>query len=94
MSHVNCLSTTSQMMFWADNFTNSEYIGFCDSDTLFNTYVDRLDIFSTTSMPVVNGLVSQIHYSIYFQNYKSFFEVKDTKKSPQLGGRHNEGSKA
>mmetsp|Transcript_32332 Transcript_32332/g.46640 ORF Transcript_32332/g.46640 Transcript_32332/m.46640 type:complete len:440 (+) Transcript_32332:53-1372(+) len=45
------------MMFWADNFTNSEYIGFCDSDTLFSTYVDRLDIFSETSKPIIIGLV-------------------------------------
>ena len=28
-------------MFWADNFTRSEYVGFVDADTLFITYVDR-----------------------------------------------------
>jgi hypothetical protein len=45
-------------MFWADNFTSSEYIGFVDSDCAFSTYVDREDIFEN-GKPVVNGRTGQ-----------------------------------
>ena len=41
-------------MFWADNYTSSEYIGFCDTDTAFITYVDLYDLFED-SRPVVNA---------------------------------------
>lgn len=41
-------------MFWGDNFTNSEFIGFVDSDCAFITYVDREDLFEN-GKPVVNG---------------------------------------
>lgn len=41
-------------MFWADNFTTAEYIGFVDTDTAFITYVDREDLFEN-GKPVVNG---------------------------------------
>ena len=44
------------MMFWADNFTTSEYVGFVDADTLFISYVDREDLFED-GKPVVNGRV-------------------------------------
>lgn len=27
-------------MFWADNYTSSDYVGFVDTDTLFDTLVD------------------------------------------------------
>lgn len=33
------------LMFWADNFTTSEFVGFVDTDCFFLTYVDREDIF-------------------------------------------------
>lgn len=46
------------MMFWADNYTQSEFIAFCDSDTLFLTYVDKSDIFSSDDKPIVQGLVT------------------------------------
>jgi hypothetical protein len=42
------------VMFWADNFTDSEYVGFVDSDTAFLTYIDREDLFEG-GKPVVNG---------------------------------------
>lgn len=36
----------SQMyMFWADNFTNSEYVGFVDTDTLFTAKMHINDLF-------------------------------------------------
>ena len=41
-------------MFWADNFTTSEYVGFVDSDASFITYVDREDLFED-GKPVVNA---------------------------------------
>ena len=46
------------MMFWADNYTQNEFIAFCDSDTLFLTYVDKSDIFSSNDKPIVQGLVT------------------------------------
>ena len=42
------------VMFWADNFTEREYIGFVDTDTAFSTYIDREDLFED-GKPVVNG---------------------------------------
>lgn len=33
------------LMFWADNFTESEFVGFVDTDCFFLTYVDREDVF-------------------------------------------------
>ena len=44
------------VMFWADNFTTAEYVGFVDTDTLFTTYVDREDLFED-GKPVVNGRI-------------------------------------
>jgi hypothetical protein len=40
-------------MFWADNFTSSEFIGFMDSDVAITTYVDREDIWED-GKPVAN----------------------------------------
>ena len=47
------------LMFWADNFTNpeTEYVAFCDTDTLFVTYVDKLDVFNSHNKPVVIGQI-------------------------------------
>lgn len=42
------------VMFWADNFTNKEYVGFLDSDVAFITLIDREDLFED-GKPVVNG---------------------------------------
>ena len=41
-------------MFWADNFTTSEYVGFVDTDCVFVTYIDREDLFEE-GKPVING---------------------------------------
>jgi hypothetical protein len=43
-----------RLMFWADNFTTAEFVGFADSDCVFETYVDREDLFEN-GKPVVNG---------------------------------------
>ena len=48
------------MMFWADNYSTSEYIGFVDSDTLFTTYVDVEDLFEQ-GKPVVNGRLDYVN---------------------------------
>lgn len=42
-------------MFWADNFTKAEYVGFVDTDTAFITYVDYFDLFDEAGRPVVNA---------------------------------------
>jgi len=41
-------------MFWADNYTDAEFIAFADSDTTLVTYVDREDLFED-GKPVING---------------------------------------
>jgi hypothetical protein len=42
------------VMFWADNFTDKEYVGFVDSDAAFITHIDREDLFEE-GKPVVNA---------------------------------------
>ena len=41
-------------MLWADNFTRSDFIGFCDADTAFITRIDLEDLFEQ-GRPVVNA---------------------------------------
>ena len=41
-------------MFWADNFTDSEYVGLMDSDATLITFIDREDLFED-GKPVVNA---------------------------------------
>jgi hypothetical protein len=41
-------------MFWADNYSTSDFVGFIDLDVAFLTYVDREDIFED-GKPVVNA---------------------------------------
>ena len=41
-------------MFWADNFTDSEYVGFMYTDVAFVTYIDREDLFEE-GKPVINA---------------------------------------
>jgi hypothetical protein len=48
------------LMFYADNFTSSEFVGFVDTDTFFVTYVDREDLFEDDK-PVVNGKIGNPH---------------------------------
>jgi hypothetical protein len=43
------------IMFYADNFTSAEYVGFADTDCMFITHVDRSDLFVNDTKPVVNG---------------------------------------
>ena len=42
------------VMFWADNFTNHDFVGFSDTDVAFLTYIDREDLFED-GKPVVNA---------------------------------------
>jgi hypothetical protein len=44
------------LMFYADGYTNAEYIGFADTDCKFITFVDREDLFED-GMPVINGRI-------------------------------------
>ena len=46
------------IMFYADNYTTSEYVGFIDTDTIIHSFVDREDIFEE-GLPVVHGRLSQ-----------------------------------
>ena len=39
------------IMFWADNFTNAEYIGFVDDDTIFTKAVLPYDLFDDRGRP-------------------------------------------
>ena len=48
------------MMFYADNFTQSEFVGFVDSDCLFLTYVDREDLFET-GKPVIKAITGKFY---------------------------------
>ena len=34
------------IMFWADNFTDADFVGFVDTDSFFLAPVDRVDIFA------------------------------------------------
>ena len=43
------------IMFWADNFTTSNYVGFVDSDAIFVTRILPKDLFQN-GKPVVRGL--------------------------------------
>ncbi len=44
------------IMFWADNFTNADMVGFVDTDTLFVTVPDYEDLFENEDKPVVIGV--------------------------------------
>ena len=41
------------IMLWADNFTDSEYIGFADSDTMFTSAISPYDLFDNHGRPRV-----------------------------------------
>ncbi len=43
------------IMFWADNFTDADMVGFVDTDTLFVTVPDSEDLFENEDKPVVIG---------------------------------------
>ena len=44
-------------MFYADQYSTAEYIGFGDTDCFFLTYVDVQDIFSNDGKPIVHGRI-------------------------------------
>lgn len=48
------------LMFYADNYTQSEFVGFCDTDSFFLTHIDREDLFEN-GKPVVNGKSGNPH---------------------------------
>ena len=48
------------IMFWADNFTTSEYVGFIDSDAIFTTRILPRDLFDN-GKPVVRALFGKAH---------------------------------
>jgi len=43
------------IMFWADNFTDAEYIGFVDDDTVFTKAVQPFDLFDMHGRPHVKA---------------------------------------
>ncbi|XP_075264871.1 uncharacterized protein LOC142357040 [Convolutriloba macropyga] len=43
------------IMFWADNFTNAEYVGFLDDDSMVTNYVMYQDLFDEQGRPHVMG---------------------------------------
>lgn len=52
------------LMFWADNFTTAEYIGFVDTDTVFYTRVVDSDLFDGPK-PRIIGLVGRSESSFW-----------------------------
>ena len=44
------------ILFWAENFTNADMVGFVDTDTLFVTVPDAEDLFEKMEKPVVVGV--------------------------------------
>jgi len=46
------------VMFWGDIYSQSEYVGFVDTDTFFFTLVDREDLFES-GKPVINGRIGK-----------------------------------
>jgi len=60
------------MMFWADNYTTREYIGFVDTDAVIVTYVDREDLFEGDGrLPVVNARSGPHPYADGWHNMPS-----------------------
>lgn len=55
--HGNGYDRQQWMMFWADNYTSAEYVGFVDTDSVFITFVDRGDVFEMGDRPVINGRI-------------------------------------
>jgi len=44
------------IMFWADNYTTADYIGFIDSDAALITKIHPYDIFREDFKPIVRGI--------------------------------------
>eukprot|EP00899_Mesostigma_viride_P000019 jgi/Mesvir1/10017/Mv26160-RA.1 len=45
-----------RMMFFGDNYTDAEFVGFCDSDTVFTGVVQEQDLFDEQRRPRIIGL--------------------------------------
>eukprot|EP00899_Mesostigma_viride_P019640 jgi/Mesvir1/27678/Mv07398-RA.1 len=45
-----------RLMFFADNYTDAEFVGFCDSDTVFTGVVQEQDLFDELRRPHIMGL--------------------------------------
>jgi hypothetical protein len=61
------------IMFWADNFTDSEFIGFVDDDTLFSKAIQPEDIFDSMGRPHVivkyNTAIDDPNHLGYIKNW-------------------------
>ena len=44
------------LKFWADNFTNAEYVGFVDTDTVFVSRLTKRDFFDEKNKPIVRPM--------------------------------------
>lgn len=53
------------LMFWADNFTKTEYVGFADTDTVFVTQVTEADLFDDLGRPRIIGFVGKPQNSFW-----------------------------
>lgn len=70
--HLSGHDRQQLIMFWADNFTNSEFVGFVDTDCVFITYVDRDDLFEN-GKPVINARIGLD--SPYSKHYDFWMKV-------------------
>lgn len=80
------------LMFFADNYSTSEYVAFVDTDTVFHTYVDRDDLFdSFVSLndegqqqqglrPIVHGRLRPYFHHHEQQQAKATFETIGVKE--------------
>ncbi|XP_075255163.1 uncharacterized protein LOC142347892 isoform X2 [Convolutriloba macropyga] len=74
------------IMLWADNFTNADYIGFIDDDTLFTNHVLLEDIFDEKGRPHVWGRSNKDHvvtpyWPIGTHNWEIYWgEVEETSR--------------
>ena len=48
------------LMFYPENFTTGDYVGFSDADTMFHSNIDVSDIFSSEGKPVIHGKMERI----------------------------------
>uniref|UniRef100_A0A7S4ALP7 Uncharacterized protein n=1 Tax=Pseudo-nitzschia australis TaxID=44445 RepID=A0A7S4ALP7_9STRA len=69
------------IQFWADNFTDAEYIGFVDDDTIITSAVNPYDLFDEDGMPRV--IVNAAHDNNPVRSYVIPPEIL-FKKPPQF----------
>jgi hypothetical protein len=56
------------LMFYADNFTNSSYVGFMDTDTLVHSYVLENDIFEDEK-PIIHGYIVNYNQTSWLDSF-------------------------